>query len=138
MRVFRRGDGGTLALAALLALAGWAAPAAGDPAGAALAPPGECAEPHAVRAAPDADALVPENETGDDFELAGSPRHHFTPQDVAAGAGGVGGTELPEPMALIRDACDAPNAGCGALLDDASRKLVESDVQPELPPGATQ
>jgi hypothetical protein len=139
----KRGDF-ALALAAALGLAGSALPAAGDPAGAALAPPGACAEPHAdVRAAPDADVLAPEKDAAsagaagaDDFELAGSPRHHFTPHDVAAGGDAAGGAQPPEPLAFIRDACDAPDAGCGALVQGAPRGLVESGAQTGFPPGA--
>lgn len=126
-------------LAAVLALAGLAAPASGDPAGAPLAPAGPCAEPRPeLRAAPDADALTEEADgEGDAFDLAGSARHHFTPGDVAAGPGGPG-SQPPEPPSFIYQPCDAPNAGCGSLLDAAGRGIVESPVQPGLPPGAEQ
>jgi hypothetical protein len=120
-------------IAAALACVGLATGAAGDPAGAPLAPPGPCAEPRMdLRAAPDAGPLRPEAHR---FDVAGSPRHHFTPQDVAAPVGDPGAAP-PEPPGFTRGPCDAPNAGCGSLLDAAARGVKESPVQPGLPPGA--
>jgi hypothetical protein len=99
-----------------------AAAAGADPAGAPLAAPGACAEARdKIGATPDDDALEPE------FAVEGSPRHHFTPGDVALGPDGP--LTAPEPPGFTRGACDAPLAGCGSILE---RSGVE--VQ-EPPPG---
>jgi hypothetical protein len=154
------------ALAAALAFAGLAAAASGDPGGVPLAAPGDCAEPRvALGAAPQGEAALsgrgvageqhaagrsagepgaaqePQGGADDGFDVAGSARHHFTPSDVAAGAGGEGAV-LPDAPAFARGACDAPDAGCGSLLGGAAPAgggaggVVESPVQPGLPPGA--
>ena len=126
---------GARGIAAALACVGFATAAGGDPAGAPLAPPGPCAEPRSdLRAAPDAGPMNPE---ADDFDVAGSPRHHFTPQDVAA-PGGDEGLTPPPPPGFTREACDAPNAGCASILDAAGRGIKESPAQPGLPPGTRQ
>ena len=128
-RAVRRRASGAVAFAAA-ALAAAAAGAA--PAGAPLAAPGPCAEPRPeLRPAPDAARLVPEA----DRDLAGSPLHHFTPNDVAAGVPAAEGFGRPDPPSYTRDACDAPNAGCASLLNAAPRALGESGAQSGLPPG---
>ena len=122
-------------ISAWLACMGLAAAAGGDPAGAPLAPPGPCAEPRAdLRAAPDAEVLQPDP-AAQGFDVAGSPRHHFTPQDVAAPGGDAGFTPPPSP-GFTRSPCDAPNAGCASILQSAPRGIKESPAQPGLPPGA--
>jgi hypothetical protein len=118
--------------AAAFALAALASAAGAEPAGAPLAAPGPCAEPRAdLRPSPDAARLAPAS----DLDVAGSPRHHFTPHDVAAGPAPEG-FGRPDPPGYTRDACDAPNAGCGSLLEAAPRPLGESGAQSGLPPGA--
>jgi len=132
MRTFGFSLRGVRGIAAAFACIGITTVAAGDPAGAPLAPPGPCAEPRTdLRAAPDTGPLAPE---ADGFDVAGSPRHHFTPQDVAA-PGDEPGSAPPEPPGFTRGPCDAPNAGCGSILDDAARGIKESDAQSGLPPG---
>src|SRR5262249_44911764 len=100
----------------LLALA---AAAGADPAGVPLAPPGDCAQPRMQQGA---------QQHADDFEIAGSPRHHFTPGDVALGPDGAAFTPPVAPD-FTRGPCDAPSAGCRTILD---RPPIAID---EPPPG---
>jgi hypothetical protein len=104
-----------------------AAAAGADPAGAPLAPPGECAQAReALGATQDDDVLAPAAlDAGDGFDVAGSPRHHFTPGDVALGAGAP--TAPPVPPGFRRDPCDAPLAGCRSILDRGSDVVVEEE-----------
>jgi len=102
-----------LGLLALAAVAG-----ADPPPGVPLAPPGDCAQPHTAQGA----------SLRDDFEIAGSPIHHFTPGDVALGPGAAF-TPLDAPT-FTRGPCDAPNPGCRTILD---RPPISID---EPPPGS--
>ncbi|HVH20177.1 MAG TPA: hypothetical protein VNF72_17930 [Myxococcota bacterium] len=97
--------------------------AGADPAGAPLAPPGECAQAReALGAATDDDG----------FAVAGSPLHHFTPGDVALGSGVAPGAP-PGPPTFTRDPCDAPLAGCASILD-ARRDVVVEEPGPGTDP----
>jgi hypothetical protein len=134
-RSTKRSKNGARGVAAALACFVTAGAAAAQPPGAPLAAPGPCAEPRAeLRAAPDALPLAPQSA---DFAVSGSPRHHFTPQDVAA-PGAEGGGAPPAPPGFARGPCDAPNSGCGSILEDAARGIKESSAQPGLPPGSDQ
>ena len=114
-----------------------AAVAGADPAGAPLAPPGECAQAReALGAATDDDALAPEVIAGDGFDVAGSPRHHFTPGDVALDAGVAPGAP-PGPPTFTRDPCDAPLAGCASIID-ARRDVVVEEPGPGTDPSPGQ
>jgi hypothetical protein len=97
-----------------------------DPAGVPLAPAGACAEPRAeLQTGPEQAKL------DDDFEVAGSPLLHFTPQEVGApGPEGLAQPGPPEPP--IRGACDAPDTGCGLV---GKRGLQEGPVDPSPLPG---
>jgi hypothetical protein len=108
---------------AALAGASLAGVAGADPAGAPLAAAGACAEPRAeLQTAPDQAGLV------DDFEVAGTPAHHFTPTDVAGGPGG--GPQPPGPNDLPpRDPCDKPNGGCGLIVP--TRRIEEQPPDPD-------
>lgn len=96
-----------------------------------LAPAGPCAEPRV--------ALVPVPE----FAIAGSARLHFDPREVSAALSPeltlprVGLSDLP---GVGRGSCDAPDAGCGAVLTTSAAggpaRPVESPAVPSLPPGA--
>ena len=101
-RTLRRARASALGLG-LLALA---AMAGADPAGAPLAAPGDCAQPHAAQGA---------NLSTDKFEIAGSPLQHFTPGDVALGPGAA--FTPPDAPTFTRGPCDAPNPGCRTILD---------------------
>lgn len=108
---------------AALACASLAGVAGADPAGAPLAAAGACAEPRAeLQTSPDQAGLQ------DDFEVAGTPAHHFTPTDVAggpdAGAPPPGPADLPS-----RDPCDEPNAGCGLIVP--TRRIEEQPPDPD-------
>jgi hypothetical protein len=118
--------GAAAALGLLLAAA-----AGADPAGVPLAAPGACAEARAeLGATPDENALEPEAAlAADGFDVAGSPRHHFTPSDVALGAGDAPAAPPLAPT-FTRDACDAPLAGCRSILEGRGDIVVEED-----PPG---
>jgi hypothetical protein len=121
-RTLRRARDGALALG-LLALA---AAAGADPPGVPLAAPGACAEPRAPLGA---------EQRSDDFEIAGSPRHHFTPGDVALGPPGAGAFTPPEVPTFTRGPCDAPTAGCRTILDRAPIVIDEPPVGTDPPPG---
>jgi hypothetical protein len=115
-RTLRHAHASALALG-LLALA---ATAGADPPGVPLAPPGDCAQPRTHEGA---------QQRADEFEIAGSPRHHFTPGDVALGPDG-GGFTPPDAPTFTRGPCDAPNPGCRTILD---RPPITID---EPPPGS--
>jgi hypothetical protein len=114
-RTLRRARDSALAFGGVLVLA---AAAAADPPGAPLAAPGACAEPRAPLGA---------EQRADDFEIAGSPRHHFTPGDVALGPPGAGAFTPPETPTFTRGPCDAPTAGCKTILD---REPIDIDEPP--------
>jgi hypothetical protein len=115
-RTLRLARAGARALG-LLALA---SAAGADPAGVPLAAPGDCAQPRIQQGA---------QQRADDFEIAGSPRHHFTPGDVALGPEG-GAFTPPEAPSFTRGPCDAPNPGCRTILDRPSIAIDEP------PPGS--
>jgi hypothetical protein len=118
--------GAAAALALLLAAA-----AGADPAGAPLAAPGACAQARVeLGATPDDDTLAAEAAlAADGFDVAGSPRHHFTPSDVALGAGDAPAAP-PTAPAFIRDPCDAPLAGCRSILDGRRGDIVVEEPEP--------
>ena len=118
-RTLRPARAGVLGLA-LLALA---AVAGADPPGAPLAPPGECAQPRTPQA----------QQRADEFEIAGSARHHFTPGDVALGPGGT--FTPPEAPTFTRGPCDAPNPGCRTILDRPPIAIDEPPVGTGPSPG---
>jgi hypothetical protein len=116
--------------AAALAFSLRAVASAAEPAGVPLAAPGACAEPRvALGATQQGDVAQPEALAADDFDLAGSPRHHFTPGDVALGGGG-GPAAPPTPPGFTRDPCDAPLAGCSSILDAARGDVIVSEPPP--------
>ena len=119
-RTLRPGRASALALG-LLALA---SAAGADPAGVPLAAPGDCAQPRAQQGA---------QQRADDFEIAGSPRHHFTPGDVALGPGGA--LTPPDAPTFSRGPCDAPNAGCRTILDRPPISIDEPPVGTGPSPG---
>ncbi|MGH0028736.1 MAG: hypothetical protein ACQGVC_03025 [Myxococcota bacterium] len=91
---------GIAAIAALLA-----AHAAGANGLDRLAPPGPCAEPEtALRGDP------PQG-----FDVAGGPREHFDPNDVAA-PGGADPFVPPSPPTVDRSSCDGPSVGCANVV----------------------
>ena len=64
----------------------------------------------------------------DEFEVAGTPAHHFTPTDVAGAPDG--GSPPPGPNDLPpRDPCDAPNTGCGLV--GKGRTIEEQPPDPD-------
>ena len=117
--VNRRSLRAARASALALGLLALAAAASADPPGVPLAAPGDCAQPRTPQGA---------KQSADDFEIAGSPRTHFTPGDVALGP--PGGFTPPEAPTFTRGPCDAPNAGCRTILD---RPPISID---EPPPGS--
>jgi hypothetical protein len=111
-----------------------------------IAPPGDCAEPRvAVRGEP---AGVPPVDDGDDgaqvlpdpdaFPVAGGPRDHFDPRDVAATRGAGDRPEPPAPPVLERGPCDAPGAVCLGAVPRGAGAVVISEPPPGTPdqPGA--
>jgi hypothetical protein len=98
--------------------------AGADPAGAPLAAPGDCAQPRTPQGAQQAG----------EFEIAGSPRHHFTPGDVAVGPPGVPFAP-PDAPTFTRGPCDAPNPGCRTILDRPPIGIDEPPVGTGPSPG---
>ena len=120
-RSLRHARASALALG-LLALA---AAAGADPPGVPLAPPGDCAQPRTAQGA---------QQRADEFEIAGSPRHHFTPGDVALGPG-ISAFTPPVAPTFTRGPCDSPNPGCRTILDRPPIAIDEPPVGTGPSPG---
>lgn len=109
-----------------------------------LAAPGPCAEPRNAAAGSEPvynTAADEEASQGDDFEVAGDPRQHFTPVDVAGGPSDV--YLPPEPPGFLRSPCDGPDAGCAGAFSgigggETGVGLVESPAVSSGPPGTGQ
>ena len=90
---------------------------------AALAAPGQCAEPRSAAA----------SDAGEDFAVVGPVSSLFDPRDVAAGppASAVQGPLPPNARAFVRPgSCDQPGSGCGAVLSTRTEVVV-----PPVDPG---
>jgi hypothetical protein len=111
-----------------------------------IAPAGACAEPRlAVRGEPGGpppeggeDLAAPALHEIDGFPVAGSPRDHFDPREVAATRGAGEREAPPAPPVLERGACDAPGAVCVGAVPAGAGPGVISEPTPGTPdqPGA--
>ena len=86
--------------------------------GSKLAAAGPCAEPR----------IEARGDPSQSFDVAGGPRQHFDPKDVAASTDP--GFSPPDPPAFARTACDAPDVGCRP---DPPRITVTSPPPDKLP-----
>jgi hypothetical protein len=125
-----------------------AAVAGAEPVGG-LAPAGDCAEPRVpVRGEPlgippadDGGVAAPEpgdlDGSPDEFPVAGAPRDHFDPRDVATTRDAGPRARPPAPPVLERGACDAPGAVCiGAVPRGAGGVIAEPTPGSPVQPGA--
>jgi hypothetical protein len=96
-----------------------------------VAPPGDCAEPRGpLEKELDTPRALDTSQVelrGDPlFAVAGRPRGHFSPTDVAAGVGTDDGR--PEQPNFLRSACDAPDAGCARILEPSGSITLDTTV----------
>lgn len=94
---------------------------------AALAPPGQCAEPRTAAGAG----------TGESFAVVGPISSLFDPRDVAAAPPetGLGQQGPPDARALVRPgACDQPGSGCGAVAPTRPEVVVPPILPGVRPP----
>ena len=133
-----RGDRIFRLLAACGALV--AAAAGAEPASGGIAPAGDCAEPRLqVRGEAAGVSPAADEEIGlEAFPVAGAPRDHFDPRDVAAPRGAGDRAAPPAPPRFERTGCDAPGAVCVGAVPRATGPDVVAEPPPGTPdqPGA--
>jgi hypothetical protein len=91
--------------------------------GATLAAAGPCAEPR----------IEARGDPSQPFDVAGGPRQHFDPKDVAASADP--GFSPPESPVFARRPCDAPDAACRGGPVPVSGSTVITSPPPDILPG---